>query len=297
MIGSRQNRTLKDIRRLRRSKGDLGLLEGPKLVGEALAAGVRLESVLATPEFLASAAGRGLAAELPLPPLIVAAHLLDELGDADSPRGVLAVARLTRGDVSTLPRRPGALYLFVAGLLDAGNLGALARVAEAAGAAGMALSPGTVHPNHPRALRASAGSLLRLPVALGVEPDLLDRHLAQASPAPSAPRAPRWAALVPRGGGDLYGGADLDASGGWRDTLILALGSEGPGVSPALLARATLRLTIPVEPPVESLNATVAAALTLFELRRRRRARERDRIHLAPADPAGPRWREGEEST
>lgn len=257
-IVSRQNRTLKDIRRLRRSKGAQALLEGPHLLAAALAAGVPIETVLATAEFLDSPAGRALAARLPSPPLTVEGHLLDALADADSPRGLLAVARLPRGGIEALPARPGGVYLFVEGLQDPGNLGALARVGEAAGAAGMALSGGTVHPNHPRALRASAGSLLRLPLAVGAEPDLLDRHLAP---------APRWAVLVPRGGADLY---DLPQSvlGG---TLILALGAEGPGVSPALLARAALRLTIPVAPPVESLNATVAAALTLFELRRRRR--------------------------
>ncbi|HEY2739272.1 MAG TPA: TrmH family RNA methyltransferase, partial [Thermoanaerobaculia bacterium] len=132
---------------------------------------------------------------------------------------------------------------------------ALARVAEAAGAAGLALSAGTAHPNHPRALRASAGSLLRLPVAVNADPDALSRHLAALQP--------RWAALVPRDGVDLYH-APLDG------TLILAVGAEGPGLSAALTARAALRLTIPMEPPVESLNATVAAALVLFEARRRR---------------------------
>jgi 23S rRNA (guanosine2251-2'-O)-methyltransferase len=73
-------------------------------------------------------------------------------------------------------------------------------------------------------------------------------------------------ALVPRGGVGLYD-ALRDAPGG---TIVLALGAEGPGVSPALLERASIRITIPVAPAVESLNATVAAALTLFELRRRR---------------------------
>jgi len=276
MIVSRQNRTLKDIRRLRRSKGALALLEGPHLLAAALAAGSPIETVLATAEFLASPAGRDLAAQLPCQPLTVEARLLDELADADSPRGLLAVARLPRGGVELLPARPGGTYLYVEGLQDPGNLGALARVAEAAGAAGMALSAGTVHPNHPRALRASAGSLLRLPVALGVEPDLLDRHLLGQLGAAGYPSAagdhgdltpaPRWVALVPRGGADLYA-TPREALGG---TIVLALGSEGPGVSPALLARATQCLTIPIAPAVESLNATVAAALTLFELRRRR---------------------------
>lgn len=283
MIVSRQNRTLKDIRRLRRSKGALALLEGPHLLAAALAAGSPIETVLATAEFLASPAWRDLAAALPCQPLTVEARLLDELADADSPRGLLAVARLPRGGVEALPARPGGTYLYVEGLQDPGNLGALARVAEAAGAAGLALSAGTVHPNHPRALRASAGSLLRLPVALGVEPDLLDRHLlghlgAAGQPSPAGDGggltpAPRWVALVPRGGADLYE-TPWDTFDG---TIVLALGSEGPGVSPGLLARATLRLTIPVAPPVESLNATVAAALTLFELRRRKTSEESHR--------------------
>lgn len=275
MIVSRQNRTLKDIRRLRRSKGELALLEGSHLVAAALAAGIRLETVLASPAFLDSPAGRDLAAELPVPPLAVEPRLLAGLADADSPRGLLAVAYLPRAGVERLPALAGGVYLFLDGLQDPGNLGALARVAEAAGAAGMALSAGTVHPNHPRALRASAGSLLRLPVATGVDAEELDRHLRPPEPprltgAPGsralAASPPGWMALVPRGGVGLY---DLPAAG-LDGTTILALGAEGPGVSPALLARAGLRITIPVAPPVESLNATVAAALTLFELRRRR---------------------------
>ena len=252
MISSRQNQRLKDIRRLRRSKGDHIILEGPHLLAEALAGGLPLETVLATPAWLASPEGRALA--LPVPPLEVAPDILDDLTDADSPRGVLAVAHLPRAGVEALPIRSGRPYLYLDGLQDPGNLGALARVAEAAGAAGLALSPGCAHPNHPRALRASAGSLLRLPVAVGADPDALDRRLASASP--------RWAALVPRGGEPLWT-APLDG------TLILAVGAEGPGLSPALLDRAALRLTIPLEAPVESLNATVAAALVLFEVKRR----------------------------
>jgi TrmH family RNA methyltransferase len=254
MITSRQNQRLKDIRRLRRSKGELALLEGPHLVAEALAAGAAVEEILATPGFLDSAEGRRLAAAFPVAPLLVSPDLLASLTDADSPRGLLAVARLPRHGAEALPVRAGRPYLYLDGLQDPGNLGALARVAEAAGAAGIALSPGCAHPNHPRALRASAGSLLRLPVAVDAEPADLDQRLAAAQPT--------WAALVPRGGENLYD-APLDG------TLVLAVGAEGPGVSHPLLDRAPLHLTIPVEAPVESLNVTVAAALVLFEARRR----------------------------
>lgn len=223
-------------------------------MAEAAAAGLSLDTVLATPAWLATAEGRSVAAQLPLPPLEVAPEILEDLADADSPRGALAVARLPRAGVEALPVRAGLPYLYLDGLQDPGNLGALARVAEAAGAAGLVLSPACVHPNHPRALRASAGSLLRLPVAVAATPEALDRHL--------APAAPRWAALVPRDGEDL-----------WRaplaGTLVLAVGAEGPGLSRIVAERATVRLTISMEAGVESLNATVAAALVLFEVRRR----------------------------
>lgn len=234
------------------------LLEGPHLVEEALSVGLLLEEILATPPFLASAEGRRLLPSLPVPPVEVSPDVLEDLTDADSPRGILAVSTLPRSGVQALPVRPDRPYLYLDGLQDPGNLGALARVAEAAGAAGLALSPGCAHPNHPRALRASAGSLLRLPVAVNAAPEPLEAALASIHP--------RWAALVPRDGENLYQ-ANLEG------TLILAVGAEGSGLSPALLEHAGLCLTIPMEPHVESLNATVAAALVLFEARRRRTAR------------------------
>lgn len=226
-------------------------------MAEAVAGGLEIETALATPGFLATPEGSWLARALPCAPLEIAEEIFDDLTDADSPRGILAVARLPRSGVEALPLREDIPYLYLDGLQDPGNLGALARVAEAAGAAGLALAPGSAHPNHPRALRASAGSLLRLPVAIETDPDTLGRRL--------APLQPRWAALATRGGESLW-------TAPFPRTLILAVGAEGPGLSPTLLASTDLRLTIPIEPPVESLNATVAASLVLFEARRRRLA-------------------------
>ncbi len=256
MIESRQNPRLKEIRRLRRARGPEALLEGPRLVEEARRLGISLETVLATPEFLATDEGRALAPALDRPPLEVASPLLRGVSDADSPQGILAVARLERGGVEALPLVERGVYLYLDGLQDPGNLGALARTGEAAGAAGLALGAGCAHPTHPRALRASAGSLLRLPVAVGAEPEALSSRL--------EPLAPRWAALVPRGGTGLWE-AELEGP------LVLALGAEGPGLSEAVARRCELEVSVPVAGDVESLNATVAAALVLFEIRRRRR--------------------------
>ncbi len=225
-----------------------------------------------TPAF-AEGEGAGLAAALPRPPLLVEPRLLAGLCDADAPRGALAVARLPRPGVEGLPRRSGGVYLYLDRLQDPGNLGAVARVAEALGAAGLALAPDTVDPNHPRALRASAGSLLRLPAAVGVAPEALDRHLTTGDGAPLTPPAapdrapealpPQWVALAPHGGQPPPHG--LTAA-----TVVLALGAEGPGLTPAVADRAALHWTVPLAPPVESLNVAVAAALVLWEVARAR---------------------------
>ncbi|MCB1058263.1 MAG: RNA methyltransferase [Acidobacteria bacterium] len=255
VITSPHNETVKDIRRLRQSKGDRALLEGPHLLSDALDAKLPLETVLVTPEARQRPDVAAILARLPRPPLEVDARILDRLADADSPRGLVAVARLPRPGLDALPVVSQGVYVFAEGLQDPGNLGALARSTEAFGGSALVLAPGSVHPNHPRALRASAGSLLRLPVATRSSLDALRTRLGALEP--------RCLALVPHGGDDLLG-ADLSG------TLVLLLGAEGPGLSADALDGATGRLTIPFASPVESLNATVAAAVALFEIRRRR---------------------------
>jgi TrmH family RNA methyltransferase len=252
MIRSAQNETIKTMRRLRSRQGDHALLEGAPAITQALSLGIVLDTVLATPAALTRPEGRALAASLRRAPLEVDPELLDRLGDADSPRGWLAAARLPRRGADTLDPAPEALILYADGVQEPGNLGALARVAEAFGASALALSPGSVHPNHPRALRAAAGSLLRLPVAIGVTVEALDARCAQ---------RPLWIAL------DAHGGSPPGALPPEAGTAVLAAGSEGHGLSGAVAARADLRWTVPLEPPVESLNVAVAVGIALHALR------------------------------
>jgi TrmH family RNA methyltransferase len=254
-IASRSNETLKGIRRLRRRQGDHALLEGPHLLREALALALPLESVLMASDFAATAAGATLARDLARAPLVVAGDLLAELCDADAPRGVLAVARLPRGGVERLTPGGDAVALYLDGVQDPGNLGALARVAEAFGATALLLAPGGCHPNHPRALRASAGSLLRLPVAIQATPDAIDERWRQCG------QPARWIGLA------AHGGAPPPVNRP-HGALVVALGAERGGLSPAADARLDERWTIPLVPPVESLNVAVAAAVALYALAR-----------------------------
>lgn len=256
MISSRRNRKLKDIRSLQRSKGARALLEGTHLVLEAVESSVELEYVLVTPELDRSEEGDRLRTRLSDPPRLVREDLLSSVTDADSPRGVVAVARLPRLRAEDLPLEPRGLYVYLDGVQDPGNLGAIARVAEAFGAIALACRSGCAHPNHPRSLRGSAGSLLRLPTAFPCEPGSLQAHLGRIEA--------RWMALDAHAGVELGGGAD-DLS----PPLVLALGSEGRGLSREVEDRAGLRLRIPVREPVESLNVATAAAVVLWEASRR----------------------------
>jgi len=256
MISSRHNESIKTIRRLRGRQGDHALLEGPHLLEEALASGLELETVLATPEALRRAEIARLVARLERPPLEVAAEVLDGLADSDSPRGLLALARLPRSGCSALPAGGDVLVLYLDGVQDPGNVGALARAAEAFGAEALALSRGCAHPNHPRALRASAGSLLRMPVAVDATVVAVDGRLGPGV---------RWAALA------AHGGRDPDALD-WRPgPCVLAVGAEGSGLSPDLESRLDERWTIPLAGRVESLNVAVAGGIALYSVAAARR--------------------------
>ena len=260
MITSRNNRWLKDIRHLKTSKGRRRdprlLLEGPHLVGEALDERLDIDIVLVSESFLDSPTAPKILDRLNRPPLTVDEKLLDEVADVDSPRGLVALAHPTTKPIPI--KGEGVyrgVYLYADGLQDPGNLGALARVAEAAGVQALFLSSGTVSPAHPRALRGSAGSLLRLPHRVDFSPAAVGELLA---------KQPTWVKLVARDGVDLYQGPAIEGG------VILAIGAEGQGLSPAVEDQAGVALTIPMSGRVESLNATVSAAVVLFEWARRR---------------------------
>jgi len=149
--------------------------------------------------------------------------------------------------------RGKSLLIVLDGVQDPGNAGAIVRAAEAFGATGAAFLKGAASPYHPKALRASAGSIFRLPVTSGADENLLLAALDQ-----------RGIALYEASPHAATPLADADFS---RRTAIV-IGSEGRGVSPKIAGRAT-GVKIPTT-GVESLNAAVAAGVLLYEARRQR---------------------------
>jgi TrmH family RNA methyltransferase len=243
-IESPANPLLKLVRRLARGgrRDARFLLEGRKLVRAALASGVDVERALVArgraDEEVRDLESRGIEV------LEASERTFQSVSSVRSPEGILAVALRPSQPASGLPA--GGIVVVSAGIQDPGNLGALARIAEAAGAGALVILKGSADPFSPKALRGSMGSLLRVPV---FEMDDV---------APLRVRGFRLAALVPRGGVD-YREAD------WTPPIALLVGREASGLDEAAVEASDMRVTIPMRGEVESLNVATAAALVLYE--------------------------------
>jgi TrmH family RNA methyltransferase len=230
-------------------------IEGPNLLQEALRARLRIACVFVAQGF------EHLLETLPLPPeteiLLLPRELLDSALTTETPQPIAALietpdwawAHLLGGHHNRAP-----LILVLAGLQDPGNLGTILRSAEAFGAHGVLTLPGTVSPWNPKAVRASAGSVFRIPVLAASAINSIDR-LREAGVRIFATTA---SAGEPAELANLAG------------PLALLIGNEGNGVPKPLSAMADGALTIPCPGPVESLNAAVAASVLLYEASRQR---------------------------
>ncbi|HET7290941.1 MAG TPA: RNA methyltransferase [Vicinamibacteria bacterium] len=259
VVKSRSNPLVKRLRALREGSGPLMLLEGVKLVEEALEAGVSLREVAASPRAERQERGRALLRRLEARG--VAVRWLDDsivasLSHVETSQGVLALAERPRFAEDAVFR--GHPLLAVAfGLQNPGNLGALVRAAEAAGATGALLTAGCADAFSWKALRGSMGSAFRLPQICGLEPRAALALLRRRGVAAIAASA---------NGGVSYDHWD------WRRPSALLLGAEAAGLPDEIEAAAEARVTIPMAAPVESLNVTAAAAVVLFEAARQRRS-------------------------
>lgn len=249
-ITSAANPLLKDVRRALARGGltsdGLCVAETFHLLEEALRSGRDVPVVLAA-ESTEHQLGRVRGAKI----LILPDPLLQSISATESAQGVIALVRppeWTLDDV--FGRRP--LVIVLDGLQDPGNAGAVVRAAEAFGATGAVFLKGSVSPHNPKTLRASAGSLFRLPFVFGVDAGAVRR-----------PGVPLFAAVA--GAHRALTDADLAAD------CALIVGNEAHGVSRDLRA-AAVEISIPTS-GVESLNAAVAAAVLLYEARRQRSAR------------------------
>jgi RNA methyltransferase, TrmH family len=230
------------------------LLDGEHLVADAVASRIPLRHVLASSEAApALSALLGRLDDAGIDVAIGTATVIAAASPVRSPSPIVALA--DRPAAGSVFRGETPLVLIACDVQDPGNLGAIVRVAEAAGASGLIAAGRSADPFGWKALRGSMGSALRLPLSLcpGVD----------AAIAAARGYRCRIVATIPRSGRSLFD-ADL------RGAAAILIGGEGAGLPPGAIDAADERVTVPMQPPVESLNAAVTAALVAYEARRQR---------------------------
>jgi len=232
--------------------GSTVLLEGPRLIEEALAAGVQID--IAAVSTAPTSVRRSAAVLDRLDPAVtrlirVSPAVMEALSPVSTPSGLVALATLHPADFDAAAPPPRPLVVGLVGVQDPGNTGAVIRAVEAGGATGV-ITVGGADPYGWKALRGSMGSAFRLPVVRTLAPDTV-RAEANA-------RGLRVLAAVPRDGTPV---ADTDL----RSPCLVWLGGEGAGLDTRVVDTADEIVSIPMHPQVDSLNIAVAAALIVYE--------------------------------
>ena len=262
-IEGRHNALVKDLRqafaRAERTEDGSCAIEGLRIVEEAIRSGLGFRAVF----FKESAQNM---AERLLPQiganvdtLLLPDKLFDGTVPSDTPQGVAALVRVKEFSLpDVLERLHVGPAIVLAGLQDPGNLGTILRSAEAFGCAGVVLGEGTVSPFNSKVIRASAGSIFRLPV-IGKAAGGLEEI--------SAKLRAQGVRLIAT---SSHKGTPLDQANLTGPSAVF-IGSEGSGLPRAVLAQADELIAIPHVPQVESLNAGVAGSIVLYEAARQRR--------------------------
>jgi TrmH family RNA methyltransferase len=247
-------------RRVREREGAF-VVDGPVLLADAVRDGLVVEEVLVDPDAVDRpevVAAVQAAATSGARVAVLVGGLRGHV-DTATPNGVVAIVRrpergTSEGEVAASADGRPALHLVLVGVGDPGNVGTLLRTAEAVGSTSVVLTDGSADPWAPKVVRASAGSVLRVPVRSGAADQVLDglgaagiRRIGTAGEGGSAPQ-------------------ELDLGG----PVALVLGSEAHGLPSDLRDRIDDWATLPMQGAVESLNVAVAGSVLAFEVVRQR---------------------------
>ncbi|MBQ9015291.1 MAG: RNA methyltransferase [Firmicutes bacterium] len=256
VITSRENNLYKQTAKLlrKKSRDETGqyLLEGTKPLRDALEMGLMIEKIFARQGVIPDAG-------IPEEKLVfLDPKLFDHLSDTVHSQGIIAVVRRQAPDPEGFLEQAQGPVLVLDRVQDPGNAGTMIRTAEAAGFGGVIALSGSADLFSPKVVRSAAGSLLRLPVLT----DVTARQLT---------------AMARGSGRKLMVTALEDAEDCFRTDQpldgMLVIGNEGSGVCEELIAAADVRLTIPMEGKIESLNAAVAAGILMYQINHRNRGR------------------------
>ena len=262
-ISSRQNAIVRAYRQLAREPDPTGrrlLLDGAHLVREAQAAALPFESVVIAQSHVdRETEEHALARSLDRAGVDVASageSVFAALSPVRTPSGIVAIALRHPTTMQAILTQAQLFVMVAVDVQDPGNVGALMRISEAGGVTGIIVAGDSANPFSWKAVRGSMGSALRLPVTRGASIAEVLQELQTSQT--------KMIAAVPRDGRDPD---TVD----WSGRIALLLGGEGQGLDPRVIGAMDERVTIPMEPPVESLNVAASAAILIYAARRSRR--------------------------
>ena len=271
MLESKSNAQIKKIQKLKKSarfrrQESLFVVEGWKMVEEALSRNMIQKLYVSTKvenEYRAKLQGfyqRPAVDERPgleqLPVGILSESLFRELSDTITPQGVMALVKMPHYEREQLMSPSEAALLCLEDIQDPGNLGTMIRTAEGAGMAGVVLSKGCVDLFNPKVVRSTMGALFRVPFYLcenlSTEVEYMKKE-----------------------GFTMYAahlqGKCCYTESAYKGRVGILIGNEAGGLSEEMASLADVKMRIPMEGELESLNAAVSAALLMYEVRRNRR--------------------------
>lgn len=246
------------------------VVEGAKVLSEALDAGAAVEGVYVVDGVQHLVLERSLAAGIRV--FDMAPGVLERIADTVTPQPILAVVAMTAttlDDVIDAALATGGFVVVGVDLRDPGNAGTVIRSAEASGAAGVVLCDGSVEATNPKTVRASAGALFHVPVVSGGSALAVLERLGAAGVRLWATAAP------PRDPGDDDRAAVAYDAATLTEPCALVVGNEAHGLPPDVERAVDGFLTIPMAGRTESLNVGMATAVLCFECARQRRTRTR----------------------
>ena len=234
-----------------RDRSGLYLIEGENLLDEAIRNHVRIETVLVRED-----CQKALPPEAADKAFLLDARLFDKLAQTVTSQGILAVVAKAEVRKEDFIGLPGSNFIVLDRLQDPGNIGTILRTADAAGYRLAILMKGTADVYAPKVVRAATGSLFRMPVVSMASTEELVEFT--------------------RAAGKKLTATCLDAQRCYYDEdlthdIALVIGNEGSGVAPALIESSELRIKIPMQGNIESLNAAVAAGVLMYEAMRGKR--------------------------
>jgi TrmH family RNA methyltransferase len=263
MIVSRTNPKIKYLRSLRAPKKSreegFYLAEGIRLLEEASHSPALIRQVFYSPRCEKNPRGVRLIkslAQAGCPMVSISATIADAISETEHPQGILAIMRRVEVPEEEILSRPNFLGLLLHHIQDPGNIGSILRVAEASGVTGVLFSREGVDPFHSKVVRSSMGSLFRLPMA--TIRDSLDGLFSLCRQ--------MGIQIVATAVGVKGFYDEID----YRVPTLLILGQEGAGLPGEVAGRADRSVSIPMKPPVDSLNVATAAGIILYEAARQR---------------------------